>query len=198
MRCGARLDQVDVINSHMTAADAAAVLATAGRSRRPALVSTRHFAKRRGHLAPLDPVLDPWLDADISISRYVAESIGAPSTVVHPGVPARADLPSSARQQIVLMAQRLQPEKRSLLGIRAFAASGLSAAGWTLEIAGDGPDRLPAERLAAQLGIAGATRFLGFRDDVAELMARSSLLLATCPIEGFGLTVLEAMASGCR
>jgi len=27
-------------------------------------------------------------------------------------------------------------------------------------------------------------------------MARASVLLATCPIEGFGLTVLEAMASG--
>lgn len=192
----ARIDDVDVVNSHMTAADAAVILAVVGRSRRPALVSTRHFAKRRGRLAPMGLVLDPWFDAEISISRYVASAIGVPSTVVHPGVSARTERDPSSRERVVLMAQRLQPEKQSLLGIRAFAASGLAEDGWMLEVAGDGPDRDRAGRLAHNLGVASATRFLGFRDDVPDLMLRSSILLATCPIEGFGLTVLEAMASG--
>ena len=192
----ARLDRVDVVNSHMTAADTSAVMAVMGRTRRPTLISTRHFAKRRGRLAPLDPVLDPWFDADIAISDYVADAIGVPSTVVHPGVAARRDGVGAHRERVVLMAQRLQPEKHSPLGIRAFAASGLIHEGWSLEVAGDGPDRGPAERLAHELGVASATRFLGFRDDVEDLMVRSSILLATCPVEGFGLTVLEAMASG--
>ncbi len=192
----ARRNDVDVVNTHMTAADAAGILAFAGYRSRPALISTRHFAKRRGRVLPLDPLLRPHLDADISISQYVAHAIGVPSTVVYPGIDARPDQPFDSRQRVVLMAQRLQPEKHSLLGVEAFAASGLAADGWALEIAGDGPDRAPAERLAEQLGVAPAVRFLGYRDDVDRLMTRASILLATCPIEGFGLTALEAMASG--
>lgn len=192
----ARRNDVDVVNTHMTAADAAGILALAGARSRPALVSTRHFAKRRGNIVPLDSLLRPHFDAEISISRYVAQSIGVPSIVVHPGIEARPNVGSATREPVVLMAQRLQPEKHSVVGVRAFAASGLAADGWTLEIAGDGPDRLHAERLAEELAIAPAVRFLGFRDDVDRLMTRASILLATCPVEGFGLTVLEAMASG--
>lgn len=188
--------EVDVVNTHMTAADAAGVLALAGRRRRPALVSTRHFAKPRGRLARLDPVIVPWIDAEIAISEYVARSIEVAATVVHSGIPDRPDSDDARRERVVLMAQRLQPEKESLLGVRAFAASGLAGEGWMLLVAGDGPDRQPAERLATELGIASAVTFLGFRDDVPELMQRASLLLATCRIEGFGLSILEAMASG--
>ena len=192
----ARIASLDVINSHMTAADAAAILAVTGRRRRPALVSTRHFAKRRGRFASLDPLIGPWFDADIAISEYVARAINVPSTVVYPGIEPRPSTDFESRQRVVLMAQRLQPEKQSLVGIRAFAASGLADLGWTLNVAGDGPERWAAQRLSEELGVTPATRFLGFRDDVGDLMAHSSILLATCPIEGFGLSVLEAMASG--
>jgi glycosyltransferase involved in cell wall biosynthesis len=37
---------------------------------------------------------------------------------------------------------------------------------------------------------------LGFRDDVAELMARAGILLAPTSVEALGLSVLEAMACG--
>ena len=47
-----RAAEVDVVNTHMTAADVAAVIALTGR-RRPALVSTRHFAQPRGRLGPV-------------------------------------------------------------------------------------------------------------------------------------------------
>lgn len=189
-------DDVDVVNAHMTEADVAAAAALAGRGRFPVLVSTRHFAKRRGRFVWLDPVVRRRIDAEISISEYVAGTIGVPSTVVHPGIDPRPAVRFEERERTVLMAQRLQPEKHSLVGVRAFAASGLAVDGWTLQVAGDGPDRAPAEELARSLGVADAVRFLGFRDDVERLMARASVLLATCPIEGFGLTVLEAMASG--
>lgn len=192
----ARRGEVDVVNSHMTAADVAGLLALAGPGARPALVSTRHFAKPRGSVVRLEPLLHPRMDAEISISQYVADAIGVPSTVVHPGIPPRAMVPAGARERVVLMAQRLQPEKQSLVGVRAFAASGLAADGWTLEIAGDGPDHALAEQLAVEAGLADSVQFLGFRDDVDRLMTRASILLATCPIEGFGLTVLESMASG--
>ncbi|WP_353827035.1 glycosyltransferase [Agromyces sp. SYSU T0242] len=192
--------EVDVVNTHMTAADVAAVaaLATGRPSRRPALVATCHFARARGRVGPIpiDALVGPRLDAQLAISAAVAAAVSGPSTVVHTGIEPRAAGDPAARERTVLMAQRLQPEKRSDVGMRAFAASGLAGRGWTLEVAGIGPEREPLERLAAELGVAASVRFSGYRTDLPDLLARSGLLLAPCPVEGLGLTLLEAMASG--
>jgi len=185
---------VDVVNTHMTAADAAALRAFAGRHR-PAVVSTRHFAQRRGRFRalPLDPVVRLVLDAEISVSAVVAAAIGAPSTVVHPGV-AVPPATEHERQRVVLVAQRLQPEKQTMLAIAAFARSGLASDGWRLDIAGAGAEADELARAASALG--GSAGLLGFRGDIPQLMARAGMLLATAPSEHFGLTVLEAMACG--
>lgn len=189
--------EADVVNAHMTAADGAAAVALVGMRHRPALVSTRHFALRRGSHGPafVYRMVGARIDAEIAISRAVAEAIGRPSTVVHTGV---ADAPESTleRARVVLVAQRLQPEKRTDIAVRAFAASGLAGEGWELLIAGDGVERAPLRALATSLGVDEAVTQLGFRADVPDLMARAGMLVAPCPVEGLGLTVLEAMASG--
>ena len=191
---------VDVVNTHMTAADVGAVtaLATLPRSRRPTVVATRHFARPRGRVGPvpIDALVSGRIDAQISISAAVAAAIDGLSTVVHTGIESRPAGDPAAREQTVLMAQRLQPEKRTDVGVRSFAASGLSAEGWTLDIAGIGPDREALELLAAELGVATSVRFSGYRTDLPDLLARAGLLLAPCPVEGLGLTLLEARASG--
>ena len=191
---------VDVVNTHMTAADVAAVeaLAPIPRSRRPALIATCHFARPRGRLGPvpIDGLVRRWIDAQISISAAVAAAIAGPSTVVHTGIESRPAGDPTARERTVLMAQRLQPEKRTDVGVRAFAASGLAADGWVLDIAGIGPEREALERLAAELGVEASVRFSGYRTDLPDVLGRAGLLLAPCPVEGFGLTLLEAMASG--
>lgn len=185
----------DVVNTHMTDADVAGVLGLTALRPRPALVSTRHFMSPRGrgsHL-PIDALISRGIDAEISISEAVAGAIDRKSTVVHSGVDIVDDA-NSERGRTVLMAQRLEPEKRTDAGIRAFAASGLQKRGWTLEIAGDGSERAPLEALAAQLGV--AARFLGFRNDALRLMAGAGIYLAPCAVEGLGLSVLEAMSCG--
>jgi glycosyltransferase involved in cell wall biosynthesis len=179
----------------MTAADLDGVAALVGRRVRPVLVSTRHFTSARGQGSgiPFDALIGGSIDAEISISRAVAAAIGRPSTVVHSGV---HDVSATdvRRRPTILIAQRLESEKRTDDGLRAFAASGLAGAGWNLEIAGEGTQRARLEALADELGL--AVKFWGFRDDVAALMAEAGLLLAPCAVEGLGLTVLEAMASG--
>jgi glycosyltransferase involved in cell wall biosynthesis len=68
----------------------------------------------------------------------------------------------------------------------------------TLSVVGDGPERPRLERLAADLGIEDRTEFLGLRDDVDELLRRSDLFVHPAIWgEAFGLTITEAMASGC-
>ncbi|NUT57972.1 MAG: glycosyltransferase family 4 protein [Agromyces sp.] len=190
---------VDVVNTHMTAAEVGTVAGLAGRGgRQPAVVATRHFAKPRGRVGPVPvgALVGRRIDAQLAISEVVAASVDGPSTVVHPGVEERPLGDGRPRARTVLMAQRLEPEKHTQVGIRAFAASGLAADDWTLEIAGTGSELAMLRALVAELGLERAVRFLGFRGDLPDVAARAGILLASCPFEHFGLSVLEAMAGG--
>lgn len=64
-----------------------------------------------------------------------------------------------------------------------------------LVMVGDGPERLPAERLAAELGISQDVLFLGKTCDVERILGVSDLFLLPSETESFGLAALEAMAS---
>lgn len=65
-----------------------------------------------------------------------------------------------------------------------------------LWMAGDGPERGPAERLARDLGIENAVVFLGKQDHVERLFPQAHVLLMPSENEAFGLAALEAMACG--
>ncbi|WP_407316542.1 glycosyltransferase [Isoptericola halotolerans] len=195
-------EHVDVVHTHMTAAEAAASIAarTIRPGRFPPVVTTRHFGRPRGSgpLGALTAMLARHaVRAQVSISEYVAAHVDGDSVVVPPGIDGRPDGPSAAdRPRVVLMAQRLEPEKRTDLGLEAFAASGLAAGGWELHVAGEGSQRPHLTQQADALGLTGSVRFLGDRSDVDELMVHAGLFLAPCTVEGLGLSVLEAMASG--
>lgn len=191
----------DVVHAHMTAAEVAAEVArvTSRRQQGP-LVVTRHFAAPRGSQSLVRGLLAlaaaQRVSAQIAVSGYVAQRIEGTSTVVYPGVPLGPDTRPGQRDRTVLVAQRLEEEKRTDLALSAFAHSGLAGRGWRLLVAGSGSQRGRLEGQAHDLGLDEAISFLGSRSDVAELMQRAGLLLAPCPAEGLGLSVLEAMACG--
>ena len=187
----------DVVHAHMTAAEVASAAALLGDG--TPLIVTRHFARSRGS-NPVSALAAAFAarreSAQVAISHFVAQSIGGASVVIHPGVEVvDATVPAAAREPVVLVAQRFEPEKETEVALRAFAGSGVGARGWRLHLAGDGGERGALEALVERLGIADATTFLGHRGDVDQLMLRSSILLAPCRVEGLGLTVLEAMAA---
>jgi glycosyltransferase involved in cell wall biosynthesis len=188
----------DIINTHMTAADL--VTAAFPRPRGTVVVSTRHFAARRGSspaLRPLFRTLGRGINGQIAVSRYVAERIDGPSTVVLSGVRSDPGLAlSDARDKVVLVAQRLEREKRTEDALVAFAEAAITEDGWRLQVAGDGSMRAELEVLAARLGVGDAVDFLGFRDDLPDLMRRAGMMLAPLEYEAFGLSVVEAMARG--
>lgn len=64
-------------------------------------------------------------------------------------------------------------------------------------IAGDGPLRQSLKDMAADLGIASRVRFLGIRQDIAELMSAADVFVLSSIGESFGLVVAEAMACEC-
>lgn len=108
--------------------------------------------------------------------------------------PARAD--SSTVGTYALVVSRLAPEKGVDVAIDACQAAGLS-----LLVAGDGPQRAELEARAAKgRGVAGATvRFAGHVDDAELARLRAGASIALVPsrsAETFGLAAAEAMAAG--
>ena len=65
-----------------------------------------------------------------------------------------------------------------------------------LVMVGDGPERHGAEQLAKELGLEKSVHFLGKIDNVAPLVASADLFLLPTNAESFGLSALEALASG--
>ncbi len=189
------IPDADVIVTHMTDAD---VVGAIGARRRVPIVSTRHFAAPRGSgvvARAVGRLVSRRVRAEISISDFVAAHVGVASTVIHSGVPLVEAAPI-AREQAVLVLQRLEPEKRTDIAIRTWAASQGPASGWRLWVGGEGAERAALEALADDLGVSPSVDFLGFVDDTAALYRRASVFLAPTPHEGLGLAVLEAMAQG--
>ncbi len=64
-----------------------------------------------------------------------------------------------------------------------------------LLMVGDGPDRVHAENLVNELGIADKVIFLGNSNEVAKILCYSDVFLLPSVSESFGLAALEAMAA---
>jgi len=98
----------------------------------------------------------------------------------------------------VLFVGRLRRYKGVDWLMRAFARTRRDVPDARLEIIGDGPDRARLEQMAARSGMGDAVRFLGFlpRDEKARRMRAAWVLVQPSPKEGWGLTVIEAGASG--
>lgn len=65
-----------------------------------------------------------------------------------------------------------------------------------LMMVGDGPERVPAERLCEELGISDKVIFFGNSSEIDEILCFSDLFLLPSETESFGLAALEAMACG--
>ena len=95
----------------------------------------------------------------------------------------------------ILHISNFRPVKRVLDCIRAFAKV-RDHVDAELVMAGDGPDRGPAERLARELNVDAHVRFLGKQDHMERLIPRMHALHLPSEMEAFGLAALEAMACG--
>jgi len=90
---------------------------------------------------------------------------------------------------------RLDPAKEPRLLLPALRAAGLGDQA-ELHYFGDGPERRPLEDQAARMGLAERVRFHGTVRRPQEALRQMDVLWQPSAIEGFGLVVIEAMASG--
>ncbi|MBM4140036.1 MAG: glycosyltransferase [Nitrospira sp.] len=65
-----------------------------------------------------------------------------------------------------------------------------------LLVIGDGPERDRLQALASGLGIKNDTTFVGFQENPYKFIRRSDVFVHTCLVEGFGNSIIEAMACG--
>jgi len=81
-------------------------------------------------------------------------------------------------------------------GVDLLLAAVQQEARCVLLVAGEGPERARLEARAAELGLGPRVRFLGARDDKAELLAACDVFALASRAEGLGVAALEAMAAG--
>jgi glycosyltransferase involved in cell wall biosynthesis len=100
-------------------------------------------------------------------------------------------------EKVILFCGKLQPWKRPLDVLRAFAAAAIP--GSTVIFAGDGALRSQLEAEASALGIRGRVRFLGFvnQSQLPGVYKASDVMVIASGYEPFGLVVNEAMLCGC-
>jgi len=97
---------------------------------------------------------------------------------------------------VILSMARLAPDKGLEYLIEAATMLPRTGRQIRIVVAGDGPERDRLERLAAHLGVTDRVVFLGFREDVGDLLAASDLVVLPSLREGLSIALLEAMAAG--
>jgi N-acetyl-alpha-D-glucosaminyl L-malate synthase BshA len=141
-------------------------------------------------------------DAVSTVSAFLARGVRAalgwsrPVRVVPNFVDLRRFRPSARAHSgppTIVHVTNFRPVKRSLDAVRVLARLRTPA---RLHFVGSGPEEAAARRLAERLGVSRRVRFAGEVADVAGVLRSATLLLSTSAFEGFGLAVLEAMASG--
>jgi glycosyltransferase involved in cell wall biosynthesis len=208
----------DVVHSHSGVWYKVAMAARRAGVRR--IIHTEHGRSRPDPLTHriVDGIGARWTDVVVAVSdelaRELREQLHVPADrviVVANGIDAdhfrpRAD-PVRIRRELGLAADaavigsigRFYPVKGYDVVLRAYARLLLD---WrslprpALILAGDGWERDALQRLATELGIAGDTRFLGWRDDTTDLLATFSIFTMGSRSEGTSMSLLEAMSSG--
>ncbi|MFC2086061.1 N-acetyl-alpha-D-glucosaminyl L-malate synthase BshA [Bacteroidota bacterium] len=97
-------------------------------------------------------------------------------------------------EKVVMHVSNFRKVKRTCEVVKIF--SRLLDRGHPLKLllVGDGPERIPTETLARELGIYQHCRFLGKQEPVEEILSIGDIFLMPSGSESFGLAALEAMA----
>jgi glycosyltransferase involved in cell wall biosynthesis len=109
--------------------------------------------------------------------------------------PARADLAIPADAPVVLQVARFAAQKGQMTALRAVARLRERLGDVRLLFVGEGRTEAEVRREAERLGAEWAS-FMGFRDDVAGLLALADLVVLPSTGEGLPMSLIEAIAIG--
>jgi N-acetyl-alpha-D-glucosaminyl L-malate synthase BshA len=104
-------------------------------------------------------------------------------------------LPFAGNRKVLMHISNFRAVKRVRDVVRIFAKVQAEIPS-VLVMVGDGPERPAAEEEARALGVGNSVFFLGKIETVAPLLASADVFLLPTSSESFGLSALEAIASG--
>jgi glycosyltransferase involved in cell wall biosynthesis len=147
--------------------------------------------------APLAQRVVVVCDGDRRVAREERIASARKLRMVYNGMP-DIDVSQRARPDEkpvrLIMIARVCEQKDYPTLLRALAE--LRDLDWHLDQVGDGPMQRDIHRLADELGLSERISFLGLREDVVPLLARSHVYLLISNWEGFPRSILEAMRAG--
>jgi len=201
-----------VVHTHASLSGRLAALA----ARAPRTVYTRHrldWSPPRGAAGRLAAALNRLAASRvIAVSGEVARALAAEGVppgriaVIRHGIDAagfreRAKRPPLSplppkEGPVVSVVARLEPEKGVSVFLEAAALVAGRAAGVSFWVAGVGSQEKELKAAAQRLGLGGRVFFLGFREDVPAVLARTDVLAVPSLSEAFGLCLLEGMCLG--
>ena len=127
---------------------------------------------------------------DLGVSPEKIQTI--PNTVAVPsGIHPR---PSSSARPRVVFVGRLVVNKGPHIFLRAAIQALANSGGAEFLLVGEGPLRSRLESEVRRRDLTSHIRFLGFRDDVFEILETATIFVRPSLLEGYPLSVLEAMA----
>lgn len=110
----------------------------------------------------------------------------------------RRELNISTDHILIGCTGRLAPMKDNtsvILALKELAVS-LPHVPLKLVLAGSGPDKTTLENLVHAMSLSDRVLFLGFRDDIADILAAIDIYVSASLREGMSISILEAMAAG--
>ena len=141
----------------------------------------------------------PKRDALIAVSQIVADFSRDPhAVVIYPGINGSL-FPEKRRAHkgfVIGTACRLEPVKGLRYLLETVAVLARETDDLQLKIAGDGSLRSFLEQECHRLGISGRVSFIGWREDLPNVMAGWDVFVLPSLDEGFPIAALEAMAAG--
>lgn len=169
-----------------------------------------HGPSRRALLAQMTRMADHVVANAVAIKNQVVAEEGIPAskvTVIPNGLDLKlfakkmaagvtAPVPETKGAPVILhVANMNHPVKRQEDLFAAMVMVRRRVPDAQLWLVGDGPRRKELEQLSRTLGLTGAVHFLGFRDDVAALYARTQVGVLCSTAEGLSNAVMEGMAA---
>ena len=97
-------------------------------------------------------------------------------------------------EKVIVHVSNFRPVKNTDQVVEVFHRLQNGTSNVKLLLVGDGPDRVPTERKARELGVYDDIRFLGKQDPIEEILSIADVFLMPSGSETFGLAALEAMA----
>ena len=174
-----------VHNSHLPAPHDDPDLPVTGMWRRWLSTVDRYDAVLWPTAAQRDEVAERWGDPG---TFHVV-----PSTIELGAEPAGAASRDPLR---VVMLNRLAPQKRVDLAIRAWERVAAEVPEARLDIYGEGPLREELQRLIDELGVGASVTLHGATADRDAIFDRAALFVTSTAFEGQGLSIAEALARG--